>query len=256
MQGIRGLASRRELGLLAAGMRACRSGWSCRQEPVFCPGRRLLLPGAAQSRSSSGSPGSSGSPLPPRGSGRRPAISVVGIPDPLTWIRCKVISLLVDLYFQIDLNSQEFESGAKQALVLVSSKMSRGRYHELVGLVSKEMVEYLEDKCKCLPSAQRTELAVGMDDIIFSLPEDVSVVFDQHGRKFCSVAMRFWHLSSHEGPDDPEGTKIFKVGAGEEDGPKKKISTAVYEFHGELTHGAHPEWTITTVWHWNWRPAE
>ena len=42
--------------------------------------------------------------------------------------------------------------------------------------------------------------------------------------------MRFWLLSSHEGPDDPEGIKIFKVAPGEEDGPQKKIATAVYEY--------------------------
>lgn len=50
------------------------------------------------------------------------------------------------------------------------------------------------------------------------------------GRKFCSVVMRFWLLSSHEGPEDPEGSKIFKVAPSEEaEGPQRKIATAVYE---------------------------
>ncbi|KAM6910423.1 m-AAA protease-interacting protein 1, mitochondrial [Xenentodon cancila] len=268
MQRISSLTSRRELGGLAAcaaGIRASKSGWTCWQKPAGPPqwlsvnvrpstaepgrspwGRRSVF--AAENRRLFSS-------RPPRSSDRRPVISVVGIPDPLTWIRCKVVTLLIDFYFQVDINSEEFVNGAKQALVLVSSKMSRGRYHELVGLVSKEMVEYVEDTCKSLTDAQRRELAVSMDDIIFALPEDVSVVFDQHGRKFCFVVVRFWHLSAHEGPDDPEGSKIFKVGFTEDDGTKKKLSTAVYEFHRELTQEAYPEWTVTTVWHWNWKPA-
>ncbi|MEQ2180095.1 hypothetical protein GOODEAATRI_032214 [Goodea atripinnis] len=107
--------------------------------------------------------------------------------------------------------------------------MSRGKYHELKGVLTDEMREYVEEKCKLLTKAQRRQLAVNMEDIIFVLLEDISVVFDKHGRKFCFVAIRFWLLSSHEGPDDPEGTKIFKVASSEDGSPQKKLATAVYE---------------------------
>lgn len=43
------------------------------------------------------------------------------------------------------------------------------------------MIEYVEKRCRSLTDAQRQQLAVTMDDIIFMLPEDVSVVFDQYG---------------------------------------------------------------------------
>lgn len=49
------------------------------------------------------------------------------------------------------------------------------------------------------------------------------------GRKFCFIALRFWLLTAHKGPDDPEGTKIFKVTNNKEGHPQKKIVTAVYE---------------------------
>lgn len=119
------------------------------------------------------------------------------------------------------------------------------------------MLEYVEKRCGSLTDAQRKQLGVQMDDIVFVLPEDISVVFDQYGqfvksehgmrkwyeqqdglwflsfflagRKFCYIVMRFWILSSHEGADDPEGTKIFKVGSSEDGDPQKKIVTAVYE---------------------------
>nr|XP_046254822.1 m-AAA protease-interacting protein 1, mitochondrial [Scatophagus argus] len=186
----------------------------------------------------------------------QPAISVVGIPDPITFIRCKVIMYLTKLYFDVDINSVEFDRGVKQALVHVSNLMASGRYHRLVDIVSSEMMEHVEKKCRSLSDAQRQQLAVTMDDIVFVLPEDVSVVFDQYDRKFCFVVMRFWILSTHEGPDDPEGTKMFKVAPSKDGGPQKKMATAVYEFQRELTRGASPDWTVTTVWHWQWKAAE
>ncbi|XP_039974640.1 m-AAA protease-interacting protein 1, mitochondrial [Xiphias gladius] len=217
----------------------------------FC--RRWFAFAGQQHRAFSSQPGAD---EPAGSSGGQPAITVVGIPDPITWIRCKVVMYLIDLYFELDLNSAEFDRGVKQALVHVSNVMSGGRYHELKGIVSNEMVEYVEKRCRSLTNSQRQQLAVTMDDIIFVLPEDVSVVFDQYGRKFCFIVMRFWILSTHEGPDDPEGTKIFKVGSSEDGSPQKKIATAVYEFHRELTRGASPDWTVTTVWHWHWKLAE
>lgn len=278
MQRISSLAACRELGGLAAcsaGLCAWKSGPTCYKKPGVSPqwavGRAVLSRPftmephrkpcrssravfAGDSRRLFGSqPGGDGGP--PGSSGPRSPVSVVGIPDPLTWIRCKAIIYLIELYFELDLDSEDFEKGIKQALVHISDKMSSGRYHELVGIMSTEMIEYVEEKCGSLTAAQRKQLAIKMDDIIFVLPEDVSVVFDTYGRKFCNVVMRFWLVSTHEGPDDPEGTKIFKVVSSEDGGPEKKIATAVYEFHRELTRGASHEWTVTTVWHWHWNLA-
>ncbi|XP_070822828.1 m-AAA protease-interacting protein 1, mitochondrial [Chaetodon trifascialis] len=277
MQRITSLAACRELGGLAAcspGVRAWKRGPTFSKQPAVrrqwaqgCvrplsgePGaqgrrmcRRRVAFAAQKHRLLSSQPGADG---PPGSSDGHPAISVVGIPDPITWIRCKVTIFLIKMYFDVDVNSEDFHRGVKQALVHVSDLMSRGRYHRLVGIVSNEMIEYVEKTCRTLTNAQRQQLAVKMDDIIFMLPEDVSVVFDQHGRKLCFIVMRFWILSTHDGPDDPEGTKIFKVASREDGGPQKKIVTAVYEFHRELTRGASPDWMVTTVWHWLWKAAE
>lgn len=51
---------------------------------------------------------------PPENSEGQPDISVVGIPDPITWIRCKAIMYLINLYFGVDTNSVEFDKGVKQ----------------------------------------------------------------------------------------------------------------------------------------------
>ncbi|XP_070691761.1 m-AAA protease-interacting protein 1, mitochondrial [Pempheris klunzingeri] len=278
MQRISSLAACRELGSLAAASPGgCARYWACSRRPAghrwwagmcvspACPFsaepvaparglcRHRVVFAGQKHRPFSSRPGDDG---PPRSSDRLPAVSVVGIPDPITWIRCKVLTLLIKLYFEVDLSSEEFERGVKQALVHVSSMMSSSSYHRLVGIVSTEMIEYVEEKCRALTAAQRRQLAVKMDDILFVLPEEVSVVFDEYGRKFCFVVLRFWLLSTHEGPDDPEGTKIFRVASSEDGGPQKKLATAVYEFHRELTRGACPDWKVTTVWHWHWKVAE
>ncbi|KAM8827154.1 m-AAA protease-interacting protein 1, mitochondrial isoform 1-T1 [Synchiropus picturatus] len=258
MQRIASLAWCRELGCLAAVTPAlctrCFGSSSSVAAPVTRRQRSLLWPHA--SRRTGEFTGQKLRHLSSRSSGPDRGVSVVGIPDPLTWIRCKVIMYLVLLYFELDLTSEEFERGVKQALVHVSDLISKGQYWHLRGVVSIETIEYVEGKCSSLTEAQRKLLAVNMDDIIFLLPEDVTVVFDSHGRKFCRVVMRFWLLSTHDGPDDPEGTAIFRVAPSEDGSPQKKLATAVYEFHRELTPGASPDWTVTTIWHWHWKLAE
>ncbi|XP_034467874.1 m-AAA protease-interacting protein 1, mitochondrial [Hippoglossus hippoglossus] len=277
MQRIVGLAASPEMSVLAgcrSGLCAWRTGPSGRRQPALqrqwagasaspvrpftgaagrglCR-RRVVFVGQ-KLRLFCSQPGADG---PAGSSGPRPPISVVGIPDPITWIRCKVVMYLVHLYFELDLHSAEFDRGVKQALVHVSEVMSSGRYHQLRGIVSNEMVEHIEKSCRSLTEAQRQQLAVNVEDIIFLIPEDVSVVYDQYGRKFCFVVMRFWLLTAHEGPEDPEATHIFRVASSEDGSPQKKIATAVYEFHRELTRGASPDWTVTTVWHWHWTLAK
>ncbi|CAL8247657.1 unnamed protein product [Lota lota] len=157
-------------------------------------------------------------------------ISVVGIPDPVTWIRCNCIIFLIEIFFELGLASVEFENGVKQAVVHVSQMMFSGTFDESRRVASNETVDYVEKKCESLSDVQQQALAVLLEDIIFLLPEGVSLLHDANGRKFCFIIMRVWFLSSLEGPDDPEFTKIFRV-APCRDGssPQKKIVTAVYE---------------------------
>ncbi|XP_029101738.1 m-AAA protease-interacting protein 1, mitochondrial isoform X2 [Scleropages formosus] len=163
----------------------------------------------------------------------RPRIIVVGIPNPFSWIRNKVLIFLVKLYFDINIASADFSRGAKQALVQVSTLISQGRFGDLQGLASTEAVEGARTKYDALTEEQRRNLAVLLDDIIFLIPENVSLLYD-----------------NTDVPEDPESTVVFKRTDKGGGSAAKKIVTAVYEFQMELTDGLDREWIVTNIWHW------
>lgn len=138
MQRITSLAAGRELGGLAActpGVCAWKTGPTCSRQPAVprlraavcvrperpfsgelgAQGRRLcrrdVVFAGQKYRPFSSQPGADG---PPESPGAHPDISVVGSPDPITWIRCKVIMCLVKVYFEVDIISAEFDRGVKQ----------------------------------------------------------------------------------------------------------------------------------------------
>lgn len=123
MQRVPRLAAYRELGLRAwtRGPACCGRQWagSCmrpftrdpRAPPGRRPTRRRVVFATQTRRLCSSQPGAGGTPGEPDG---RPAISVVGIPDPMTWIHCKVQMFLTRLMFGLDTGSDEFHRGVKQ----------------------------------------------------------------------------------------------------------------------------------------------
>lgn len=72
------------------------------------------------------------------------------------------------------------------------------------------MIEYVEKKCRSLTDAQRQQLAVTMDDIVFMLPEDVSVVFDQYG-EFCAVSLHILHVQILNDESNPRTLEVQYV---------------------------------------------
>ncbi|RXM27809.1 hypothetical protein EOD39_2861 [Acipenser ruthenus] len=95
-------------------------------------------------------------------------------------------------------------------------------------------------------------LAADMSDIMYTTPGDVGIYYNKNGWKFVSILMRFWYLTSARLPEEtPEGTKVFQVAFGEEEGGEetKRLLTANYEFQREFTKGVLPDWTITRIEH-------
>eukprot|EP00062_Callorhinchus_milii_P014704 gi/632964172/ref/XP_007898269.1/ PREDICTED: uncharacterized protein C2orf47 homolog, mitochondrial [Callorhinchus milii] len=158
---------------------------------------------------------------------------------------------LIRSYFDHEFNFDEFADGAKQAFAQVSKLLSQCNFNELKGLVSIEALEELEGKCSALPIERRKALAADMEEIMYSTPGDVGIYYDNQGRKFVHILMRYWYLSNVDLPSEtPEGTKMFQVVFGDENSKDSKcLLTANYEFRREFTQGVEPNWTITRIQH-------
>ncbi|XP_054643476.1 m-AAA protease-interacting protein 1, mitochondrial [Dunckerocampus dactyliophorus] len=177
-------------------------------------------------------------------------VVVVGIPNPFIWIRTRIYYFLIRAYFDSDFNINEFTQGAKQAFCHVSKLLSQCRFDALDGLVAKDLIGKLEEKCSLLPLMYKIALSAEPDEVMYTTPGDVGIYYDDNGRRFVSILMRFWYLTSAQLPDDTlEGTRIFQVALGEAETQTKRLLTANYEFQREFTKGVAPDWTITRIEH-------
>ncbi|KAF7667290.1 hypothetical protein LDENG_00068700 [Lucifuga dentata] len=185
------------------------------------------------------------------GQKQRQKVVVVGIPNPFIWFRTRIYYFLIRAYFDKEFNIEEFTEGAKQAFSHVSRLLSQCQFEALEGLVAKDLIGKLEEKCNLLPSSYKKALSVDPDEIMYTTPGDVGIYYDDNGRKFVSILMRFWYLTSVRLPDDSvEGARIFQMAiGGEGDSETKRLLTANYEFQREFTKGVPPDWTITKIEH-------
>ncbi|XP_042282510.1 m-AAA protease-interacting protein 1, mitochondrial [Thunnus albacares] len=185
------------------------------------------------------------------GQKQKQTVVFVGIPNPVIWFRTKIYYFLIRAYFDKEFNIEEFTEGAKQAFIHVSRLLSQCQFEALEGLVAKDLIGKLEEKCSLLPVSYMKALSADADTIMHTTPGDVGIYYDDNGRKFVSILMRFWYLTSARLPDDSvEGSRIFQVTLGEEgEAESKRLLTAHYEFQREFTKGVPPDWTITRIEH-------
>ncbi|XP_044073058.1 m-AAA protease-interacting protein 1, mitochondrial isoform X1 [Siniperca chuatsi] len=185
------------------------------------------------------------------GQKQKQKVVVVGIPNPFIWFRTRIYYFLIRAYFDKEFNIEEFTEGAKQAFSHVSRLLSQCQFEALEGLVAKDLIGKLEEKCNLLPSSYKKALSADPDEIMYTTPGDVGIYYDDNGRKFVSILMRFWYLTSTRLPNDNlEGTRVFQVSiGGEGEAESKRLLTANYEFQREFTKGVPPDWTITRIEH-------
>lgn len=221
-----------------------------------CSVERLFLSGSHRARCPASAARVSVAAVRPYSSDRdshrqKQKMVVVGIPNPFIWFRTRIYYFLIRAYFDKEFTIDEFTEGAKQAFCHVSRLLSQCQFEALEGLVAKDLIGKLEEKCSLLPSHYKKALSADPDDIMYTTSGDVGIYYDDNGRKFVSILMRFWYLTSARLPDDSlEGTRVFQVALGGEGEPeKKRLLTANYEFQREFTKGVAPDWTITRIEH-------
>ncbi|OCT61328.1 m-AAA protease-interacting protein 1, mitochondrial isoform X1 [Xenopus laevis] len=178
-------------------------------------------------------------------------VVVVGLPNPVIWVRSRIYFFLIRAYFDREFNIEEFTDGAKQAFTLVSKLLSQCKFDALQNLISSELLQDIKEKCSSLSDNHRNALAAHSDEIMYTTTGDVAIYYDNNGKKFVSILMRFWYLTCAELPDESlEGTKVFQFIMGDETTKNtKRLLTANYEFRREFTQGVKPDWIITRIEH-------
>ncbi|XP_074158868.1 m-AAA protease-interacting protein 1, mitochondrial isoform X3 [Sminthopsis crassicaudata] len=160
---------------------------------------------------------------PPR---QQTRVLYLGLFNPLVWLRTRVYAFLIWAYFDQEFSIAEFTEGAKQVL------------------------QVLKEKVASLPDNYKTALAAELDEIVYTATGDISIYYDDKGRKFVHILMCFWYLTSAKLPDETlSGTKIFQVQLGDQNVETKQLLSANYEFQREFTQGVKPDWTIARVEH-------
>ncbi|KAK9538087.1 hypothetical protein VZT92_005644 [Zoarces viviparus] len=237
-------------------LRGCHRFPSTLSFTRLCVNESIILTRSGKRRLPSPSPAAVVAAVRPYSSDRggqnqNQKVVVVGIPNPFIWFRTRIYYFLIRTYFDKEFSIEEFTEGAKQAFSHVSRLLSQCQYEALEGLVAKDLIAKLEEKCNALPSSHKKALSADADEIMYTTPGDVGIHYDDNGRKFVSILMRFWYLTSAHIPNDTmEGTRVFQVDiGGEGEAETKRLLTANYEFQREFTKGVPPDWTITRIEH-------
>ncbi|KAF5910601.1 m-AAA protease-interacting protein 1, mitochondrial isoform X1 [Diceros bicornis minor] len=175
---------------------------------------------------------------------------ILGFSNPINWVRTRIFAFLIWAYFDREFSIAEFSEGAKQAFAHVSKLLSQCKFDLLEELVAKEVLHVLKEKVTSLPDNHKHALAADIDEIVYTSTGDISIYYDEKGRKFVNILMCFWYLTSASIPSETiSGASVFQVKLGDQNVETKQLLSASYEFQREFTQGVKPDWTIARIEH-------
>ncbi|XP_048200978.1 m-AAA protease-interacting protein 1, mitochondrial [Perognathus longimembris pacificus] len=175
---------------------------------------------------------------------------ILGFSNPINWVRTRIYAFLIWAYFDKEFTIAEFSEGAKQAFAHVSKLLSQCKFDLLEELVTKEVLQVLKEKVTSLPDNHKNALAADIDEIVYTSTGDISIYYDEKGRKFVNILMCFWYLTSAKIPSETlSGASVFQVKLGDQNVETKQLLSASYEFQREFTQGVKPDWTIARIEH-------
>uniref|UniRef100_A0A182PCA5 Tim44-like domain-containing protein n=1 Tax=Anopheles epiroticus TaxID=199890 RepID=A0A182PCA5_9DIPT len=164
------------------------------------------------------------------------------------WI---MVHFIIRPYFDREFSLPDFIQGAKQALQVVSSSLAGGEVKHLDGLVDRAALTDLKQSIAKMSVAERYDLQVEKEDIYFSFPYQVGVMFDESDddsqKRFVEITMVFHVLRGLKGMIERGETVPLNVGVLPEF--RDKISICNYRFIKEFTKGVDSDWTVNVVNH-------
>ncbi|KAF5280401.1 hypothetical protein FQR65_LT03210 [Abscondita terminalis] len=165
-------------------------------------------------------------------------------------------TFIIKPYMDRDFNIPDFVKGSKKAVEVVSNKLSEGNLKALKGLVASEALPDLQKSVSLMSLAQREQLAIDIEDIYFSFPYQVGIIFnDEDGKdhkRFVEITMVYHTLKGlsqmrSKGEEPPLNMGMMPEYQG-------RISVCNYRFIREFTKGIESEWTVNLLNHF--KPAD
>lgn len=134
--------------------------------------------------------------------------------------------------------------------------MSSGDIKSLQGLVTNDVLPDLQRTISLMSLPQREQLAIEVEDIYFSFPYQIGVIFnDEEGKnqkRFVEITMVFHTLRGlaqmrSRGEEPPMNMGLLPE-------YQKRISICNYRFVKEFTSGAESDWSVNLLNHF--KPSE
>eukprot|EP00112_Aurelia_sp_Birch-Aquarium-sp1_P017385 Seg402.3 transcript_id=Seg402.3/GoldUCD/mRNA.D3Y31 product="m-AAA protease-interacting protein 1 mitochondrial" protein_id=Seg402.3/GoldUCD/D3Y31 len=156
--------------------------------------------------------------------------------SPFRWIDIKVKMFLMRSFFDQEFDEREFLNGARQAICLVSSYISDGKFEKLSGMLSDKAKE--DSKELHYHNMDKKSLKVFDDEIDNVSLSNMDFVYDGKGRKFADIL-----VTCHCIAEDFVSKKIGNI---EMIGPPPQ---RIYNFSfiREFTPGVTANWIVDRI---------
>jgi len=165
-------------------------------------------------------------------------------PNPFKSIKNFFMSVLIKGYFESEFTVAGFLTGAEQAVVHVSSLISRGQFSGLDNLVSREAVQEIEKNYQQLDLKQREMILVNPTDLFIRYIYEIGIIYDDSTNK------RFVEITTVM--QGIQGMGVFVERGGNPSEMKKthdQLYICNYRFVREYTKGVQSDWTINKLNH-------
>ncbi|CAG9830150.1 unnamed protein product [Diabrotica balteata] len=226
----------------------CKHASFCTKQSSYFLNNKHSNSGLNQRRWYSDDPSSPSNKLPPL----LPDSPIFVWPSLFKTIRNFILAtFIIKPYLDQEFNLPDFVSASKKAVEVVSQKLSEGDIKSLEGLVTNDIISSLQKAISMMSMSQREQIATSVDDIYFSFPYQVGVIFNEEEgkeqKRFVEITMVYHSLKGLSGMRSRGEEPPLNMGMLPE--YQQRISICNYRFIREFTKGVEGDWTVNLLNH-------
>ncbi|KAI5744917.1 hypothetical protein M8J76_006563 [Diaphorina citri] len=161
---------------------------------------------------------------------------------------------IIKPYFDVEFDLNDFEQGSRKALEYVSSCVSKGDYDSLQTVLAPELLEQVKQKVPLLSLTQRQQIDLNSDDVYFSFPYQIGIMFSDEEASKETQQQRFVEITmcyhAIYGLHKLRAAKNFDENFQQSFQNKQmenKVFIINFRFIKEFTKGVSSSWTINAL---------